>query len=454
VVYAEAPAATRWLKARGCTEIIPFDAGGTEALGYVRDGFRCVVFRGTLGAKDWITDLKSFYWDSPPVHCGFWLGWNKVKKDVFAWLESTHRANENVYFSGHSLGGAIATIAAYDWQGRGGKVEQVVTFGSPCPGSWEFAVRYDEAGLTAKTIRYQHDQDGICVIPPPILFSHVAPPIMLRIPAKPPGPAGILTRQVDTASSLLAMIGVLKPLLLGAAPAAGAMVGMLDPESKSTYRNPQKAALTRWSPSGAVFLFLLLPAAVQLIVSAPAAALWIAVHANWILADLGAFIIWLAGTLLAAVLLSLVTLRRKTGALQGFILIALLIAAAFAMGWWISVSPSLRSLGTWVARALGILAGAAVTQQAAFLLLIRVPIYLRIALSCIPAIAFGAVAFFSSKLPINGLLTLAVVFAGLLTILLYRLAAGAPDHQMVHYLEAIGGAINPTPREYKGQASN
>jgi hypothetical protein len=88
VVYAELDAAKLWLETRGCTRVQTFDAGGTQAPAYVRDGFRCVVFRGTRKELDWMTDLLCFYWGSPPVHCGFHLGWNLVKKGVLAWLKA------------------------------------------------------------------------------------------------------------------------------------------------------------------------------------------------------------------------------------------------------------------------------------------------------------------------------------------------------------------------------
>lgn len=449
VVYADLHGAQRWLEARGCTAVRRFDAGGTQALGYLRNGFRCVVFRGTQEAEDWVTDLQSFYWSSPPVHFGFQRSWDAVQKDVTGWLKATPAANGGVYLCGHSLGGAIATIAALDWTRQGGEVEQVITFGSPRTGSWEFAERYDSANLSEKTLRYTHDQDGICVIPPRLLFWHVAPALKLEMPDRGEPvrrQPGLLPEPVTAAPGVFeSLVVALKPALMGAAPAAGAVLSMLDEKSDSIWMNPKKTALRRVSLGGAQFLFLLVPAGVQLVVSAPVVAGWLAGHAHAIFAGIGEFLAWLVGTFLALLLVAAVTLRGEYKPVRLAVWFVLSMGAAFGMAWGILHSPPIVDASAKAVLYAAVAAGFFVTQQFLFLILfVASNRWVRLVLSCAGA---GALLWSWSSIPMNGLLTLVVGIAGLMTILVYRFAAGVMDHMMEHYLLAIVGSGSPAPRE-------
>jgi hypothetical protein len=68
-----------------------------------------------------------------------------------------------VVFTGHSLGAAVATLAAADWQAsQPGRAAELVTFGSPRVGDGVFA-----AGLgPLPTVRHVHCADVVTRVPP------------------------------------------------------------------------------------------------------------------------------------------------------------------------------------------------------------------------------------------------------------------------------------------------
>ncbi|HTR00245.1 MAG TPA: lipase family protein, partial [Candidatus Acidoferrum sp.] len=107
-----------------------------------QDPFVVVAFRGTeKEVKDWLTDA-----DAAPVelndgqlaHRGFHKAFNDVKDDIVACLEHELQQNPQltVYYTGHSLGGALALMAGTllypETPGA------CYTYGAPRIGNYEF----------------------------------------------------------------------------------------------------------------------------------------------------------------------------------------------------------------------------------------------------------------------------------------------------------------------------
>ena len=151
-----------------------------------------VVFRGTLGLYDWILDLMAGpAWRLPWRHEGFEICWTEVRTQVQDWLAreaaALGRAPE-VYLGGHSLGGAVATLAALDLAALGYPIARVVTIGSPRPGGYGLRRLYARAPATpsaegssrnavAATTRFVHGTDIFAtILPPPPIAVHVCPP--------------------------------------------------------------------------------------------------------------------------------------------------------------------------------------------------------------------------------------------------------------------------------------
>ena len=80
-----------------------------------------VVFRGSVSEANWIADLQFFRKDPGwckgcGAHRGFLGAWNEIKGKVAPAIEMQVKKNPSyrVVFTGHSLGAAIATLAAGD----------------------------------------------------------------------------------------------------------------------------------------------------------------------------------------------------------------------------------------------------------------------------------------------------------------------------------------------------
>jgi pimeloyl-ACP methyl ester carboxylesterase len=91
-----------------------------------------------------------------PVHPGFAEAlqsvWQTLQKQL------VNFGTKPIWLTGHSLGGAIATLLAYQLPTR---VAALYTFGSPCVGTTAFAQTFKNKGLQDKTFRYLHGDDAV-----------------------------------------------------------------------------------------------------------------------------------------------------------------------------------------------------------------------------------------------------------------------------------------------------
>ena len=80
--------------------------------------------------------------------------------------------NAGVIITGHSFGGALATLSAVELNQRGIKAD-LVTFGSPRVGNDKFA-KYANQMIKGKSLRVTYKNDIVTVIPPQTIgFRHV-----------------------------------------------------------------------------------------------------------------------------------------------------------------------------------------------------------------------------------------------------------------------------------------
>jgi hypothetical protein len=148
-----------------------FANGGTECYLATCASFAIVTFRGTQSDawKDLFSDvlLKAVPWDVGHVHQGF----GKALESVWTPLEAALNilTDRPVWFTGHSLGAALASLAAFR---RGKYAAGVYTFGLPRVGNGVFAGSFD--GLfVERSMRYVNDHDVVTHVPSAILaFPH------------------------------------------------------------------------------------------------------------------------------------------------------------------------------------------------------------------------------------------------------------------------------------------
>ncbi|MCL6512419.1 MAG: lipase family protein [Anaerolineae bacterium] len=155
------------------TESLPFPYD-TEVAILANSRVVLVVFRGTEGVtaiKDWITNSKHLMMDAPDdwgdvkLHKGFYNALSQVYQSVRSEVRSRRTNNQKVFLTGHSLGGALATICAYRFQKVGGvPVAGVYVFGAPRVGDIGFANAYNNL-LKDKTFRWVKNLDFASTLP-------------------------------------------------------------------------------------------------------------------------------------------------------------------------------------------------------------------------------------------------------------------------------------------------
>lgn len=153
-------------------EVDFFNEGDTEAalikpIDSSADQFAALILRGTNDPRDWLTNFNAIpkVWDRGGlVHKGFARALNLVWDRVTASLEKNVPSDCPLFIAGHSLGAALATLAASLLQPRA-----LYTFGSPRVGDNDFGATLSEV----KNFRVVNNRDVVTTVPPPLPFYHV-----------------------------------------------------------------------------------------------------------------------------------------------------------------------------------------------------------------------------------------------------------------------------------------
>lgn len=149
-----------WAKSKGLSATM-FHGPASETEGFTtHDGKMLIVaFRGTSSRRDWETNLHAGL-PEDDIHAGFHAGVNEVWSAIVAAVKEA--GNRKIWITGHSLGGALAVIAASKLIAP---FEGVVTFGQPRAGGKLFAQRCQTA-FGDRHLRVINDQDAVPRVPP------------------------------------------------------------------------------------------------------------------------------------------------------------------------------------------------------------------------------------------------------------------------------------------------
>lgn len=148
------------------------------------EGYNVVAFRGTeLDVEDWLTDLdcKKNNELGVNVHNGFFKAATKALVGVKTSLRSLGLTGQSpIIFTGHSLGGAIAILAAYMFSLENSyQTAWVYTFGAPRVGGKEFAKEYNRI-LGDMTFRVNNGADIVPRVPTRFMgYAHVGQEIYI-----------------------------------------------------------------------------------------------------------------------------------------------------------------------------------------------------------------------------------------------------------------------------------
>jgi triacylglycerol lipase len=182
------------------------------------DDWVILAFRGTANAGGWVSNIAASIPAARPrdyygkIHPGFADALDVLWNELFAELSSPSHQGKKLFVTGHSRGGAIATLAAQSLYYRGIKPTAVYTFGAPRAGNSTFANRYD----IAHHYRIENDRDIVPHVPPQPLFAHVGERYWID-------PNGAISKSADAETPASPVIlAALKASALPAAVAVGA----------------------------------------------------------------------------------------------------------------------------------------------------------------------------------------------------------------------------------------
>lgn len=164
LAYDQPATIERELADLGLGELVHFDEPSTQAF-LVHGGEGLYLsFRGSQEAADWLANAKflpSINDLGARVHTGFVEALDEVWAEIEPLVAA---ARVPVTVTGHSLGAALASLAALRLFGAGHKVAAVYTYGQPRTGHASFGRIYDSA-LGSITYRLVNHIDLVTRVP-------------------------------------------------------------------------------------------------------------------------------------------------------------------------------------------------------------------------------------------------------------------------------------------------
>ncbi|WP_171161944.1 lipase family protein [Streptomyces sp. I05A-00742] len=158
----------------------PFPLQDTQAFTAAGDHMIITAFRGTEPAqiRDWLSDATTPPWPGPGktgyVHYGFGEALESVFPDVKKTIAEFRTSGQTVWFTGHSLGGALAMLAGarlYLEEPRL-RADGVCTFGQPRTCDRLLAAAYNK-GFKQRMYRFVNNNDIVPQLPPEPAYTHV-----------------------------------------------------------------------------------------------------------------------------------------------------------------------------------------------------------------------------------------------------------------------------------------
>ncbi|MGO4886210.1 lipase family protein [Anaerobacillus sp. MEB173] len=165
----------KYRRPKGFQEVISLDSIAYPLAGFIIESSSeiIVAFRGTeepidvLADLDWVQVPFPFVSDSGRTDRGFTRDYQSVRKDVIKTLKNLH-PDKRLYITGHSLGGAVATLAALDIASNTHYTQPLVyTYASPRVGNPRFVDVYNQT--IDHSIRVVNTNDIVPHFPPPTI---------------------------------------------------------------------------------------------------------------------------------------------------------------------------------------------------------------------------------------------------------------------------------------------
>lgn len=145
-----------------------------------------MAFTGTFERDEWLSDLDfplvpadqlSNYRSGIQIHKGFYNIYLSIRTQLWNIFLSHLGHFDEFYITGHSLGGALSTIAAFDFAAFN---PTHYCFASPRVGNVEFATTFDI--LVPTCMRVYNIEDVVTELPPPVIFKSIYQHVSNGIP--------------------------------------------------------------------------------------------------------------------------------------------------------------------------------------------------------------------------------------------------------------------------------
>ena len=147
-----------------------FDINNTRAFVASTDDTTFVVFRGTDNVNNWLSNLEVVSKHRPYgwVHLGFFNAFMQVQTQLIQTIQQLGK--KRIVTTGHSLGGALATIFAAEY-GDTLPIRLIQTYGQPRVGIGSDFTKALNGRFGMRFIRFVNEDDIVPRVPP--LFVHV-----------------------------------------------------------------------------------------------------------------------------------------------------------------------------------------------------------------------------------------------------------------------------------------
>ncbi|KAJ5782957.1 hypothetical protein N7457_004731 [Penicillium paradoxum] len=146
-----------------------------------------LAFRGSYSVRNWIADVTFFHTNPHLCHgclaeLGFWTSWKLVRDDIMQQLKDAFSQNPGyeLVIVGHSLGAAVATLAAADLRGKGYPSAKLYAFASPRVANRALAEHITAQG---NNYRFTHTNDPVPKLPLLSMgYVHISPEYWITTP--------------------------------------------------------------------------------------------------------------------------------------------------------------------------------------------------------------------------------------------------------------------------------
>lgn len=144
------------------------DRRETQCLVMANSSAIVVAFRGTEPdrLKDWMSDFDTRFVDGPfgRVHLGFDLALSHVWDELNACVAQFQDQGQSLWVTGHSLGAALASLAAARWREADKPVHGLYNFGGPRVGDRTFERTFDQ-DFGSRNFRFVNNADLVTRVP-------------------------------------------------------------------------------------------------------------------------------------------------------------------------------------------------------------------------------------------------------------------------------------------------